>query len=387
MDKPLLIALGALIAIAAAIVSYKTDWRKLGQIVTRLDWVALACTLALLLTGVSFIYSAGYQNGSDQWWKQLLYIGLGIPIYLAAALIDVRHLRDLAFLLYFLAIGLLVAVLFFGTEYNGSKSWFAIGPIHLQPSELAKPAMVLALAAYLGEPMRNPRRAGSIAAGLLIIGLPFVLILLQPDMGTGLILPCIGLAMLFVSGLPKRVMATFALGIALAAPLTWPLLKPHQQERIMVFLDPNRDPLGGGWNKLQSEIAVGSGGLTGKGFLQGTQNILGFLPRTVAPTDFIYSVIAEEMGFVGCALVLGLYGVLFIAIARTGLRAQDTFGRLIVVGILARVFAHVTVNVAMTVGLMPIIGLPLPLVSYGGSFVLSILLALGLVQGVYIRRS
>jgi rod shape determining protein RodA len=221
---------------------------------------------------------------------------------------------------------------------------------------------------------------------LLLTGGIFLLILAQPDLGTAMILPMILLSMLFVAGVPWRMMMVlFLLGL-MALPLGWSLARPYQKERILVFLDPDRDPTGAGWNMKQSEMAVGSGGLTGKGIGQGTQNMLGYLPATVAPTDFIFSVIAEEKGFMGSAGTLGLYTLLFGCLARTAVRAGDFFGRLIAVGILTMLSVHVTINVAMTVGLMPIVGLPLPLVSYGGSFVLSMMLALGLVQSVHIRR-
>jgi rod shape determining protein RodA len=164
------------------------------------------------------------------------------------------------------------------------------------------------------------------------------------------------------------------------------VLDDYQKERILVFFNPGRDPLGAGWNKIQSEIAVGSGGLTGKGYLKGTQNVLGYLPRTVAPTDFIYSVIAEEMGFLGSSLILALYAAILVAGVRVAWRAPDTFGRLLTMGVVTMLFSHVFVNVAMTIGLMPITGLPLPLISYGGSFMLSTMLALGMVQSVNIRR-
>jgi rod shape determining protein RodA len=201
-----------------------------------------------------------------------------------------------------------------------------------------------------------------------------------------MILPAILLSILFVSGLPWRVLMVLVLLGLMTLPLAWTVARPYQKERILVFLEPDRDPLNAGWNMKQSRMAVGAGGLTGKGFGKVTQNMLGFLPSTVAPTDFIFSVIAEETGYLGSLGILGLYCLLFGCLARTAIRAADFFGRLIAVGILAMLFVHVTINVAMTVGLMPIVGLPLPLVSYGGSFVLSMLLALGLVQSVYIRR-
>jgi rod shape determining protein RodA len=357
----------------------------------KLDWAALSATFLLLLTGVVFIFSAGLGDEGDalltsQGWKQLGFVVVGFPLYLTVSLIDYRRFRDLAPLIYIGCLVLLVGVLVVGIEINGSKSWYDLGPVNFQPAELTKIGLVLTLAAFLGDPLRNPRHPRIVFVPLLLTGGIFALIVAQPDLGTAMILPVILLSVLFVSGLPWRVLAIlFLLGL-MTLPLAWSVARPYQKERILVFLEPDRDPLNAGWNMKQSVMAVGSGGLTGKGFGRGTQNMLGFLPSTVAPTDFIFSVIAEETGYLGSLSLLGLYSLLFGCLARTALRAADVFGRLIAVGILAMLFIHVTINVAMTVGLMPIVGLPLPLVSYGGSFVLSMLLALGLVQSVHIRR-
>ena len=357
----------------------------------RLDWLAFASTFCLLLTGVFFIFSAGIGDEADslvasQGFKQLGFIILGIPGYLVVSLIDYRKFRDIIPLIYAGCILLLLGVLFFGIEINGSKSWYDLGPINFQPAEVTKIGLVITLAGFLGDPLRNIRHPKVLLTPLVLTGGIFVLILAQPDLGTAMILPTILLSLLFVAGLPWRVLVVLGLLGLMSLPLGWSVARPYQKERILVFLEPDRDPLNAGWNMKQSRMAVGSGGLTGKGFGKGTQNMLGFLPSTVAPTDFIFSVIAEEKGYMGSLGILGLYSLLFGCLARTAIRAADFFGRLIAVGILTMLFVHVTINVAMTVGLMPIVGLPLPLVSYGGSFVLSMMLALGLVQSVHIRR-
>ena len=356
-----------------------------------IDWMAFTATLLLLLTGVLFIFSAGAGDEGDallasQGYKQLGFILMGLPVYLTISLIDYRQWRELSPVIYIGSIFLLIGVLLFGIEINGSRSWFDLGPINLQPAELTKIGLVITLAAFLGDPLRNTRHPKVVIMPLLLTGTMFLLILAQPDLGTSMILPTIAFTMLFVAGIPWRMIMVILLLGLMALPLAWSLAQPYQKERVLVFLDPDRDPLNAGWNMKQSRMAVGSGGLTGKGIGQGTQNMLGFLPSTVAPTDFIFSVIAEEKGYFGSAGVLGLYTLLFGCLARTAVRAGDFFGRLIAVGILTMLAVHVTINVAMTVGLMPIVGLPLPLVSYGGSFVLSMLLALGLVQSVHIRR-
>jgi rod shape determining protein RodA len=219
-----------------------------------------------------------------------------------------------------------------------------------------------------------------------IVLVPFALIVKEPDLGTAaMLIPLAGLMML-VAGVPFRFLAFLGLVGVLALPVAWSLLKDYQRNRLLVFLDPDRDPLGVSWTRIQSEIAVGSGGWAGKGFLNGAQNVLGFLPRKIAPTDFIFSVIAEESGFLGCALVLALYGAVLVCVMRAALSARDKLGRLIAVGVGSLLFFHVFVNIAMTIGLMPITGLPLPLISYGGSFMVSTMMGLGLVQSVYVRR-
>jgi rod shape determining protein RodA len=360
--------------------------------ILKLDWLALLLTLLLLATGITFIISAGY-GGEDipllrqQWFRQVLFIVIAFPVYIAMILLDYRWYKDIAGLLYGACVVLLIGVLIFGIERNGSRSWFDLKVVDFQPAEIAKIGLVITLAAYLGDPLRNTRHPRIVIVPLLLTGFFFLLILKQPDLGTAMILPCVVMALLFVSGLPWRMLGLLVLIGLMTLPLAWGLAEDYQKERVLVFLNPDRDPLNASWNMKQSIMAVGSGGLTGKGIGQGTQNLLGFLPTTVAPTDFIFSVIAEEKGFLGSAFLLSLYSLLFGCLARTALRASDMFGRLIAVGILTMLAVHVTINVAMTIGLMPIVGLPLPLVSYGGSFVVSMMLALGLVQSVHARRN
>lgn len=363
------------------------NFGELWGLMKRMDVLILLTTIGLLILGVCFIYSAHYHMGSSLWWKQIFWICVGTGVFLAACLYDYRRLKDVAYVIYGVGILLLLGLWVFGFATHSAQSWYNLGFFHFQPSEVMKPAMILALGTYLSEPMRNVRRKEPLMISLGLLSLPFFLIAAQPDLGTAMILVPIAFAMLFVCGLAWRVLGAFTLVGAAMMPLLWMFMKPHQQERILTFLDPSRDPQGAGWNMMQSKIAVASGGLTGKGFLEGTQNILGFLPNTVAPTDFIYSVISEEMGFVGSAVMLFLFGLMLIALTRIALRTKCQFGRLLTIGVLAMVFSHVTINVAMTVGLAPIVGLPLPFVSYGGSFMISMMLALGLVQSVHIRRS
>jgi len=215
---------------------------------------------------------------------------------------------------------------------------------------------------------------------------PLLLIFAQPDLGSAVILVLVTLVMLFVAGVRVKHLLIVALAGLLALPVVWLRMREYQKARLTVFLDPDRDPLGAGWNLNQSLIAVGSGGLTGKGYLQGTQNLLGYLPRTVAPNDFLFSVIAEEKGFAGSVCVIGLFAVVLFRGLRIAVEARDRLGMLLATGIVALLFFHVFVNIGMTIGLLPVKGLPLPLLSYGGSFVQATMTALGLLQNVWIHR-
>ncbi len=356
----------------------------------RMDWLLNAAVAVLMVTGILFIYSASFQSEEIPvrgfYERQIIWGLIGVGLYLAMTLWDYRRVAKLAVWIYALSIVLLLLVLTAGYEVHGASRWLLVFGVQIQPSEFAKLAVLIVLARFLGQPGRNMRDARSLLISLLMAGLPFALIAIQPDLGTAAAIIPMVIVMLFVAGVPLKSLAMLGLAGILLLPIGWVGLNEYQKDRIMVFIDPGRDPLGAGWNKMQSQIAVGSGGLTGKGYLEGTQNILGFLPRTVAPTDFIYSVIAEEMGFLGSMLVLGMFGMIMISGIRTSLTAKDKFGRLLAAGITTMLFTHVFVNIAMTIGLMPITGLPLPLMSYGGSFMLSCMIGLGLLQSIYTRR-
>jgi rod shape determining protein RodA len=278
----------------------------------------------------------------------------------------------------------------------GAHRWFSFGGITVQPSEFAKLSTLFTLAAWLGDPATDVERFKTFILAFALAGLPFLLIAVEPDLGSAMVLLPMVLLLLFCAGVPLRPLLILigAGSAALLVLVVWlrffpdscPFLTDYQKNRILVYLNVNQDPLGAGWNKLQSQIAVGSGGLFGKGYLKGTQNILGFLPRTVAPTDFIYSVVAEESGFAGSTLLLVLYTMVVVRCMRAAVLARDALGRLLAAGVGVLIFSHVFVNIAMTIGLMPITGLPLPLMSYGGTFMVSSMTALGLVQSVYLRR-
>ncbi len=387
------------------------DWRTFGQQLRRMHWLLTACVLALIAVGVVFIYSATYVRDEgaarDLYQRQMLWAAAGFGVYFAMALTDYRRWRKFTWAYYVLALVLLVLVVLVGTKIYGARRWLMLFGIGVQPSEFAKLAVIFVLARGLSRPGENLGHWRPIGELLALVAVPALLIMRQPDLGTALVLLPVTYAMMFVAGTPWRVLTALALtGVGAVALMVALVVLPgalgldearqrdwlrtvglseYHRGRLLTFFDPDRDPLGAGWNKRQSEIAIGSGGVTGKGYLGGTQNILGFLPRSVAPTDFIFAVIAEEMGFVGSAGVLLLYGLLVLAGMRVALAAPDKLGRLLSAGVVTMICFHVIVNLAMTVGLAPVTGLPLPLLSYGGSFMIVTMAALGLLQSVHIR--
>ncbi|NCD22199.1 MAG: rod shape-determining protein RodA [Spartobacteria bacterium] len=370
----------------------QTVWRLLAA----QDWLAVLLAAILLATGLSFIYSAswrGEETGIVGAWfaRQIWWAALGCVLATALALVDYRLWIRAAWWLYLAALALLALVLLFGTKVFGAARWLNVFGVLVQPSEFAKVALVLLLARVLGGGALEPRSFATVAVGLLLMALPFGLILVEPDLGTAAVLVPTTVIVLFAAGAAFRyllglaVLGAGAVGLALS-PLGRFMLSDYQHERILTFLDPSRDPLGSGWNALQSAIAVGSGGFWGKGFLNGSQNVLGFLPRTVSPTDFIFPVIAEETGFIGASALLLVFALLLTRYVRAAWTANDPAGSLLATGIAGLLFSHVFVNVGMTIGLLPITGLPLPFVSSGGSFMVSTLAGFGLVQSVHVRR-
>jgi rod shape determining protein RodA len=362
----------------------------------RLDFVFVLTMMALMAAGCAFIYSASNALGTLRMFQmQILWCLIGLGIFTAVSILDYRELRRFKVPVFAASVFLLASV-FLCPAQSGAHRWVPLPGFNMQPSELGKLAVILMLAAIIGDPANDLRDWKTLGMCFGSVGLIFLLIAAEPDLGTSLVLIPVTVLMLYCAGMSmKPLWIAFAVGLLLLAVIyfwmkmdaeSFPILKEYQKTRIMVFLGLANDPLGAEWNSTQSQIAVGSGGFAGKGFLKGTQSMLGFLPKTVAPTDFIFSVIAEESGFRGCAVLLSLYGLLLARAMHAALVACDLFGRLLAAGVTALLFSHVFVNVAMTIGVIPITGLPLPLISYGGSFMLSMMAAMGLVQSVYIRR-
>jgi rod shape determining protein RodA len=335
----------------------------------------LAGMLAAL--GLMTIYSA-----HADWVRQILWLVVGIAAYIAASALDYRRLLKLAPWLYACMLLLLVAVHVVGRSALGARRWLSVAGFPLEPSELSKLLLVVVLAAYLS---RWERLSWRVFGGALALVAPAaVLILTQPDLGTTIVLVAVLLGMLFLSGASRLQLGSLGALALLALPLLPQLLHGYQRRRLEIFLDPSRDPLGAGYNLLQARIAVGAGGLFGQGWLHGLQGQLGFVPERA--TDFVFAIFAEEFGLLGSLLLLAIFGALLIRLLRSAAVAPDRFGALIAGGVFAMTFVQLVENVGMNIGLLPIAGIPLPLISYGGSATITTLAALGVVQSVMLRR-
>jgi len=359
------------------------------RIVYHFDWTVCVLALALAGAGLLSVLSATWGNtrhGLDPLVvRQLAWIGIGATLMVAAALFDYRSLGTHAYLFYALAIGLLIVVAVAGHSTGGSRRWINLGFLKLEPSEVAKLAVVLVMVRYLREePPRGGWNLRHVIIPALLLAVPAVLVLKQPDLGTALILILISATLIFVGGLNWRTAAVLLMGAALAAPMAWHYLKPYQRERLVSFLDPQSDPLGSGYHIIQSEIAIGSGGAWGKGLFKGTQARLNFLPEQT--TDFIFAVWAEEFGFAGSMLLLGLYTALIARGAWIARHARDRFGALLAIGVTGIIFWQVAINIGMATGMLPVVGITLPLVSYGGSSLIAMMAAMGVLISIHARR-
>jgi rod shape determining protein RodA len=386
----------------------------------RVCWPLVVALLGLMLLGVAFISSAKPPVEAIAWHrqfyvKQVIWYGLGAGVGAALCLVDYRSLARWALVAYWFNILLLVAVLipFIGTTHGwGARRWIDLGPFQMQPSEFAKLALIFALAHFLSRPAEELRQPAVFLKSLGLTALPFLLILKEPDLGSALVLFPIALVMMWVAGVPLRFLARFLGGVGLVvillvvdilfAPPGWQIkLEDYQRRRLLVYfgrdyandrmteVERQRERMkqrNDSWNVRQALISVGSGGLWGKGWRQGQQIALGYLPPMVAHNDFIFSVIAEEKGFLGSVAVLSLYAVALFSGLRIAGQARDRLGRLLAVGVVALLFSHVFVNIGMNIRLMPVTGIPLPLLSYGGSSVLCSLIAAGVLQNVYLHR-
>ena len=349
----------------------------------------LAITFLIFLIGIVTIYSATQAKGlsfaEGYAMRQLSWMGIGLVFLAVCIIASYQRFVDLAYVIYGVNILLLLLVLIMGHVRLGAQRWFSIAGFAFQPSEFVKLSLILALSNYLGAKKGAMGSLKDILVPSILLAVPFSLVVLQPDLGSALLLLPIFFSMLLAAGASqKHIVGMMALGAA-SAPFFWHFLREHQRQRLLVFLNPNVDPLGAGYTIIQSKIAIGSGGLFGKGWTRGTQNQLNFLPER--HTDFIFSVIGEEWGFLGAILIVFLFFLLIKKAFNTALLTSDIYGKAIAVGIAAMLGLQVIINIGMTIGLAPVVGIPLPLVSYGGSSLVSTLMAIGLLVNVGMRRS
>jgi len=364
---------------------FRNPEMSLGDKIWQINWSLVL--LATMIAGIGFamLYSAA--NGSMEPWasRQMVRFAGGLVLMLGVALVDLRIWFRYAYLFYFVTLALLVAVEIMGTVGMGAQRWIDLKIIQLQPSEIMKVTLVLALARYFhGVSLEDIGRPTYVLVPIALTLVPAALVLKQPGLGTAMMLLMMAVAVFFIAGVRLwKFAAVGALGLA-AIPIAWQFLHEYQRKRVLTFLNPENDPLGAGYHILQSKIALGSGGLFGRGFLQGSQSHLNFLPEK--QTDFIFTMLAEEFGMVGGLALLGLYSLLLIYGAAIALRSRNQFGRVLAMGLTCNLFLYVFINIAMVMGLLPVVGVPLPLISYGGTAMLTAMTTLGLLMSVYIHR-
>lgn len=358
---------------------------SLGQKLLQLNWSLALVVASLGGIGVAMLYSAA--NGHWTPWASahLLRFSVLFVVMLVVAMIDLRFWLRHAYLIYFIGMGLLVLVEIMGATGMGARRWINLGVFVLQPSELMKLCMVLALARYFhGTTLEEVARPVYLIAPLIITFAPVMLVLRQPDLGTALMLVMCAGVIFFLAGVRMWKFAA-VLGVVLGViPIAWNMLHDYQKKRILTFLDPESDPLGAGYHILQAKIGLGSGGIGGKGFMMGTQSHLSFLPEK--HTDFIFTMYAEEFGMIGGLVLIGLYTLIMAYGFAIGLRVRNQFGRILTMGMTVNFFLYVFINVAMVMGLLPVVGVPLPLVSYGGTAMLTVMIGIGLMMSANLSR-
>ena len=348
----------------------------------KFDYVLLLSAFLLLAIGITAVYSATYTRTTSFYQKQILWAIIGTGMFFTFSNIDYRIYSRYSKLIYIFNVVFLISVFIFGSKVLGAQRWIKLGPISIQPSELAKLFVVLTFSDLLIRNYKDTFRGFKdlILSGIHIVPI-FLLVAAQPDLGTGVVILFVYMVLIFLNGIDYKTYFTLCgVGAALMPVAYFFALKPYQRQRVFAFLHPEDDLLGSGWNIIQSKIAVGSGQLFGKGFLNGTQDKLRFLPES--QTDFIFAVISEEFGFVGSVTIIGLYFLLIFTILKIAQKTEDRYGQLVCYGIAAIIFFHTLVNIGMVIGVMPVKGLPLLLLSYGGSSLMFVSTMLGIVQSV-----
>jgi rod shape determining protein RodA len=359
------------------------------RLVKYFDWGLLGMTVLLGFLGLVTLYSAVTSASPTPqkiyYFKQLVWYCAGLIVMVISFLINYKLLDRWANAIYAICILLLICVLLFGKHVGGARRWLILGPLSIQPSEFVKIAVIICLARYYSK-IANIRGLNlrELLTPLILAAIPFFLIVRQPDLGTAMLVVLIASSMTVFVKIERRSFLYIIASCTITIPMVWFFLKGYQKKRILTFLNPELDPLGAGYHIIQSKIAIGSGMISGKGFLKGTQNALSFLPEQ--HTDFIFSVLAEEVGFVGSMIPLLIFMMLIIWGLNVAYRCRDPFGTILAVGISSMIFWQVFINVGMAMGLMPIVGVPLPFISYGGSSIVAMMICIGLLMNVSMRR-
>jgi len=353
------------------------------------DWVLLFSTLLLMAIGLVVLYSISVampqDGGLSIFWRQIIFAAVGIAAMIFFSLTNYQIFKLRSSLIYFATLAALVLVLVFGTTIRGTSGWIDFGFFNVQLVEVAKLSMIIFLASFISQKKMELGETGRLVASIILCGIMIILVVKQPDFGSAMVLVGIWLGMTIISGVSAKKMAIIALAGVIIAVLGWFQLRPYQKDRIFSLVKFGVvDPQGSGYNVIQSIIAVGSGGFSGKGIGHGSQSQLNFLPEK--HTDFIFASIAEELGLLGSFFVIGLYGIIFYRIRKIALSAPDNFGYLIVVGIMCMLLVQILENIGMNIGIMPVAGIPLPLLSYGGSSLVVVLASIGILNNIYSKK-
>ncbi len=364
---------------------YLSDPLTIRSKLVAINWWVFFAIVALGLFGLMILYSAA-GGKMDPWaLRQGARFAMLLLVMLFLAMIDLRTWLQIAYPMYVIVIIMLVVVELKGFVGGGSQRWIDLGLIRMQPSEFMKLAIVLVLARYYQDlPRVSVTSWHALWPPMVIIALPMVLVMLQPDLGTALMIALGGATMMFLAGVSWKLFAGAAAAVGASLPVAWSLMHDYQRNRVLIFMDPEKDPLGTGYHITQSKIAIGSGGFTGKGFLEGSQSHLKFLPEM--HTDFIFAMMSEEFGMLGGLFILTMYGIIFAWGIWVGLSSRSQFGRMMAMGLTMTIFFYLAINMSMVMGLAPVVGIPLPLISFGGSAMMTVLLALGLIYSASLNR-
>ena len=356
------------------------------RLLTHFDWPLLTLVLIISSIGVLNLYSATFGEAeSNLYTRQILWIGIGLAFALFITVFDYRFYRDFAYVFYGISLVLLMVIWVYSTINPEVSRWIKLGPFFFQPAELAKITIILSLAKYFDQfPKRDGYLLRDLIVPFIILLVPSLMVAKQPDLGTAISLLFVGFSIVLFVKIKWKSLVIMTIGGVAVLPFMWNFLMPYQKKRILTFFKPELDPLGAGYHIIQSKIAIGSGGILGKGFLQGTQCKLHFLPAQ--HTDFVFSVLAEEWGLLGGFILLGLYLFVITWGMNISIRSKDRFGTIVAFGVVSLIFWHVIINIGMALGMMPVVGIPLPFMSYGGSAILSMMAGVGLLLNISMRR-